>query len=64
MFLFVSMLYYLPYIYIYIYIYICISFYFYNYVMFNKPARVLVPKCIWMVYFKVVALVTLSIWLI
>ena len=38
MFLFVSKLYFLPYIYIFF------LFYFYNYVMFNKPARVLVPK--------------------
>ena len=37
MFLFVSKLYFLPYIYIFF------LFYFYNYVMFNKPARVLVP---------------------
>ena len=37
MFLFVSKLYFLPSIYIFF------LFYFYNYVMFNKPARVLVP---------------------
>ena len=41
MFLFVSKLYFLPYIYIFFFL-----FYFYNYVMFNKPARVLVPSAL------------------